>query len=63
MTSKDSDFRQLAFVHGPPPRVIWLRAGDATTATIANELLDHVETIEAFVANEDEALLVIPFAS
>jgi predicted nuclease of predicted toxin-antitoxin system len=40
--------------------VVWLRVGNATTAAIANVVLDHVETIETFVANEVEALLVLP---
>jgi predicted nuclease of predicted toxin-antitoxin system len=25
IVSKDSDFRQLAFLFGPPPKVVWLR--------------------------------------
>ena len=33
--SKDSDFRQLAFLHGPPPKVVWLRIGNVTTVEIA----------------------------
>lgn len=28
IASKDSDFRQLAFLHGPPPKVLWLRVGN-----------------------------------
>ena len=27
IASKDTDFRQLAFLYGPPPKVIWLRVG------------------------------------
>jgi hypothetical protein len=27
IVSKDSDFRQLAFLHGPPPKAVWLRMG------------------------------------
>ena len=60
IVSKDSDFRQLAFLHGPPPKAIWLRVGNASTATILQVLLDHVEAIEAFSAGGDEALLVLP---
>ncbi len=63
LMSKDSDFRQLAFLYGPPPKVVWLRVGNATTASVANLVLDHVEAIESFVANEDEALLVLPSLS
>lgn len=59
ITSKDSDFRQLAFLHGQPPKVLWLRLGNASTAAILSLILDHVESIEAFASNEDDALLVL----
>lgn len=42
VVSKDSDFRQLAFLHGPPPKATWLRVGNASTATILQVILDHV---------------------
>ena len=60
VASKDSDFRQLAFLHGPPPKVLWLRVGNASTATVLQLILDHVEVIEAFGVSEDEAMLVLP---
>ncbi len=59
VVSKDSDFRQLAFLHGPPPKVVWLRLGNVTTVDIATVILDHNETIEQFANDEDEALLVL----
>lgn len=34
IVSKDSDFRQASFVWGPPPKVIWIRRGNCTTADI-----------------------------
>jgi predicted nuclease of predicted toxin-antitoxin system len=60
IVSKDSDFRQLAFLHGPPPKVVWLRVGNVSTATVLQVILDHAEAIESFESNEDEALLVLP---
>jgi predicted nuclease of predicted toxin-antitoxin system len=60
IVSKDSDFRQLAFLHGPPPKVVWLRLGNASTATVLRVLLDHIHVVEAFSLSEDEALLVLP---
>ena len=27
--SKDNDFRQLSFLHGAPPKIIWLSVGNA----------------------------------
>lgn len=54
-----SDFRQLAFLHGPPPKAIWLRVGNVTTNDIHRLLADSYDTIEHFYADEDEALLVL----
>jgi predicted nuclease of predicted toxin-antitoxin system len=59
VVSKDSDFRQLAFLHGPPPKVVWLRVGNASTAQVATVLLDHADRIEVFVDDDEEAMLVI----
>lgn len=56
LVSKDSDFRQLAFLYGPPPKVIWLRVGNASTAMVLRALLDHRPAIEAFDSDVEEAL-------
>jgi predicted nuclease of predicted toxin-antitoxin system len=60
IVSKDSDFRQLAFLHGPPPKIVWLRVGNVSTTTVLGVILDHVDAIETFARSEDEALLVLP---
>ncbi len=60
IVSKDSDFRQLAFLHGPPPKAIWVRLGNATTIEIFDALRDNREEIVRFGADADEALLVLP---
>lgn len=60
IVSKDSDFRQLAFLYGPPPKALWLRVSNASTATVLQVILDHADAIEAFAGTEDEALLVLP---
>jgi len=60
VVSKDSDFLQLAFLLGPPPKVVWLRVGNASTAAVRQAILDHVTTIEEFAVGDDEALLVLP---
>ncbi len=31
IVSKDNDFRQLSFLYGAPPKVIWLSVGNAGT--------------------------------
>jgi len=58
--SKDSDFRQLAFLLGPPPKAIWLNLGNASTGEIVTVLRDHLSDILAFGQAEQEALLVLP---
>lgn len=59
VVSKDSDFRQLAFLHGPPPKVVWLRVGNVSTDAIHELLAASVDVLEAFASSADEALLVL----
>ncbi|MGE0308257.1 MAG: DUF5615 family PIN-like protein [Acidimicrobiia bacterium] len=60
IVSKDSDYRQFAFLLGPLPKAIWLRMGNASTLDIYNALVLYKDAITDFAASEDEALLVIP---
>ncbi|MEX1094897.1 MAG: DUF5615 family PIN-like protein [Planctomycetales bacterium] len=61
VVSKDSDFRHLALLHGPPPKVIWLRVGNGPTAAAAAALLSaRVADVQAFAADPALALLVLP---
>lgn len=62
VVSKDSDFRQLAFLNGPPPKVVWLRLGNASTLEILETVHNHRNVIVEFSESADEALLVIPSA-
>ncbi|MGQ0591442.1 MAG: DUF5615 family PIN-like protein [Gammaproteobacteria bacterium] len=57
IVSKDNDFRQMSFLKGPPPKVIWLSVGNAGTDTIARLLEKSVTEVTKFVANADESLL------
>ncbi len=59
IVSKDNDFRQLSFLHGPPPKVIWLSIGNAGTETIARFLASRSEVVREFLAAPDEGLLVL----
>jgi len=40
VVSKDSDFRQLAFLHGSPPEIVWLRVVNVTTDAIHDRVED-----------------------
>lgn len=59
IVSKDSDFRQLAFLNGPPPKAVWLRLANASTAEILTALRHHRDVLLAFGESEKEALLII----
>jgi len=59
VVSKDSDFRQLAFLHGPPPKVVWLRVGNVPTDAIHELIAASVAVLEAFDHSDEEALLVL----
>ena len=60
IVSKDDDFRQLAFLHGAPPKVIWVRVGNGPTLVIEQLIAAQVETINDFGESGDESLLVLP---
>ena len=59
IVSKDSDFRQLAFLHGPPPKAIWVRLGNASTIEVYDVLRGHHDEIARFADSSDEAMLII----
>jgi predicted nuclease of predicted toxin-antitoxin system len=59
IVSKDDDFRQLSFLHGAPPKVIWLSVANASTDTILRILNDRRSAIEAFESDPVESLLIL----
>lgn len=63
IASKDNDFRQRAFMLGPPPKVIWLSVGNAGTDAIAAILRARAPDLERFESNAEEALLVVEMTS
>jgi predicted nuclease of predicted toxin-antitoxin system len=62
IVSKDSDFRQLALLFGPPPHVVWLRVGNVSTGVIEALLRRNVERLEEFEGADGESLLVLSLA-
>jgi len=59
IVSKDNDFRQRAFMSGPPPKVVWLEAGNASTEKLAELLRSHRRQINRFGSGGDETLLIL----
>jgi predicted nuclease of predicted toxin-antitoxin system len=59
IVSKDDDFRQLSFLYGAPPKVIWRSIGNASTDTILRILNDKRPAIEAFESHPVESFLIL----
>ncbi len=57
IVSKDSDFHQLSFVRGFPPKVVWIRLGNCTTDEIVALLLERQSVLEAFDSDSEAAFL------
>jgi predicted nuclease of predicted toxin-antitoxin system len=55
IVSKDSDFRQLSFLYGHPPKTVWLRIGNAPTKTAAELLIENADSVVAFVNDIDRS--------
>jgi len=59
ITSKDEDFHQLSFLYGPPPKVVWVRLGNCTTADIEETLRHRHTDLLKFYADEEGAFLIV----
>ena len=62
IVSKDSDFQERSVLLGSPPKIIWLRAANCTTAEIENLLRAAVPVVERLLREENESCLVLGFA-
>ena len=59
IVSKDSDFMQMSFLHGFPPKVIWIRRGNCPTGELEDLLRTSLETVRRFVESSEEAYLIL----
>ena len=59
VVSKDDDFQSLSLVNGAPPKVIWLRIGNASTAGIEAFIRSGLVKIRTFEISPAESLLVL----
>jgi predicted nuclease of predicted toxin-antitoxin system len=55
----DSDFHERSLLEGSPPKVIWLRIGNTSTAKTESLLAARALEIITFLSDEDDACLVI----
>lgn len=59
IVSKDSDFHQMSFVLGHPPKVIWIRIGNCSTGEVARILRTHAQAIHDFAADDESSFLTL----
>jgi predicted nuclease of predicted toxin-antitoxin system len=59
IVTKDSDFHQRNLVFGPPPAVVWLRLGNASTDEIEHALRMHTTSILDLETAQSMGLLII----
>jgi predicted nuclease of predicted toxin-antitoxin system len=57
--TKDADFHQRSFLFGHPPKVVWIRCGNCSTATIEQILRMRRNDVIQFTADQEGAFLVI----
>jgi predicted nuclease of predicted toxin-antitoxin system len=61
IVSKDADFHQRSLVHGFPPKVIWIRLRNCSTAQVVRLLHEHANDVERFGLDSDAAFLALSF--
>ncbi len=59
IVTKDSDFHQLSFLRGHPPKVVWIRLGNCSTVEIESLLRQRHLVLEAFEQDEEASFLVL----
>lgn len=60
VVSKDADMHDLSLVFGNPPKVIWLRLGNCSTADVERTLHRYFGVIRVFCEDESVSLLALP---
>ena len=59
MVTKDKDFQQLCALRGAPPKVVWLRLGNGSTAFVAELLIANAAAIREFSQQDGSSLLIL----
>jgi predicted nuclease of predicted toxin-antitoxin system len=59
VVSKDADFSELSMNRGFPPKLVWLRMGNCTTAEIEHLLRTHATAIAELYADPARGILEI----
>lgn len=59
IVTKDADFHQRSFLFGQPPKVVWIRAGNCSTAMIEALLRRCRQDLLSFSSEPESAFLAL----
>jgi predicted nuclease of predicted toxin-antitoxin system len=59
LVTKDEDFHRLSVLRGAPPKVVWLRVGNASTEDIARMLRERHGDVLRFASQEEATFLAL----
>ena len=59
LVTKDEDFHRLSVMIGPPPKVVWIRLGNCTTAAVIELLRAESARITSFCSEPEPAFLAL----
>jgi predicted nuclease of predicted toxin-antitoxin system len=59
IVSKDSDFAERSVLESGPPKIIWIRLGNCSTAEIEKLLRSAQDTVRIFLERDEETCLVL----
>jgi predicted nuclease of predicted toxin-antitoxin system len=57
--TQDADFNFIQSLRGFPPKIIWIRLGNKSTAKLAEILNSNIQAIEAFLQNDNFGILEV----
>ena len=63
IVSKDSDFNNLSFLFGAPPKVMWIQLGNCSTVEVETVLRLRHGDVMAFIGDPEATLLVLGWLS
>ncbi len=59
IVSKDSDFEERSILSGSPPKIIWVRARNCTSAEVESLLRSAFSAVTRFVQEDEETCLIL----
>jgi predicted nuclease of predicted toxin-antitoxin system len=60
LVSKDTDFYERSALYGAPPKVVWLRIGNAPISATAALLRDRYVVVRRFYDDPDTTFIALP---